>query len=95
MYVYLQARIFTMMNKYRRSGFTAEIERIFLTNSIVGTIGYTILLLYMTVNNIYYPMSDIVGGKIGCFIILQFLDTYVRYFSQLFPIAVAGIRLFL
>ena len=81
-----------MMNKYHRRGFTAEIERIFLTNSIVGSIGYPVLLLYMTVNNFYYPMADIVGGKIGCFVILQFIDTYVRYFSQLFPIAVAAVR---
>ena len=81
-----------MMNKYRRSSFVADIERIFLTNSIIGTIGYPILLIYMTFNNFYYPMADIVGGEVGCFVIMQFIDAYVRYLSQLFPIAVVLIR---
>ena len=82
-----------MMTKSKREGSTTEIDRVFTVNSILDCIGYPILLLNMALNNYYFPMSEHFYGKPGCLFIVQFLDSYVRCYSQFFPLAVALIRL--
>ena len=81
-----------MMNKYNRQGSNSEIGRIFTANSVMDCLGYPVLLINMTLNNFYFPMSQHFYGKIGCLVIVHFLDSYVRYYSQFFPLAVALIR---
>jgi hypothetical protein len=81
-----------MMRKYWRQGTSAEIDRLFLANSIVDCLSYPILLIYMTANNFFFPMSDYVGGIFGCLLIIHFLDAFVRYYSYYFPLAVALLR---
>jgi hypothetical protein len=37
-------------------------------------------------------MSGQFYGNLGCLFVVHFLDTYVRFFSHFFPLAVALIR---
>jgi len=67
------------------------IDKLMISNSIVSTIGHSVVLGYCIASNAVYPMSEYIGS-IGCLVSAHFMDTFIRFYNFCFPVAMAFLR---
>jgi hypothetical protein len=89
--IIFQVRLFRILNRRRKEGSSTSIDRLFLTNTAINCIFYPVLLIYLTVNLFVFPMSDYIG-LIGCLVLPQFVDVFIRIYSFCFPISITVLR---
>ena len=86
--ILLNCRIFTMLSS-RKNG--VIIDKLMVSNTVVSTIGHSLVLAYYIASNIVFPMSNYIG-VIGCQISAHFMDAFIRFYNFCFPVAVASLR---
>jgi hypothetical protein len=86
--VLLNGRIFNLLSKHKNG---VIIDRLFVSNNILSGLGHSIILSYYASTHMMYPMSDYIGIN-GCFVIVQILDVFIRFYNFCFPVAIATLR---
>ena len=61
-----------------REGSGSAINLLFSFNLWINSLLYPVLLVYLTANLFIFPMNDVIG-TLGCLVIVQFLDVFIRY----------------
>ena len=86
--ILLNGRIFTLLAG-RKNGIV--IDKLMASNTVISSIGHSLVLMYYIASNILYPMSDYIS-IIGCLVSAHFLDTFIRFYNFCFPVAIAFLR---
>ena len=84
----ISGRIYVILSKRKAE---AAIDRLFLSNTILGVICHPLILVYYICSHLLFPMSDYIG-TVGCLLNTQLLDVFVRFYHFCFPASVALLR---
>jgi len=71
-------KIFSMLKNKRKNKNTDAIDTLFFVHHLVSCVFHPPLFIYFIVKNFYYPLSDLLG-KVGCGILLVYMDVFVRW----------------
>jgi hypothetical protein len=84
----ISGRIYVILSKRKTE---AAIDKLFLSNTVLGLICHPLILVYYIGSHLLFPMSDYIG-TVGCLLNAQLLDVFVRFYHFCFPASVALLR---
>ena len=86
--ILINGHIYRILSK-RKNG--AVIDKLFRSNNIFSLICHPLILIYYTVSNIIFPMSDYISIA-GCIMSVHLFDVFTRFYNFCFPISIALLR---
>ena len=86
--ILINGRIYKILSNHTDA---AAVDKILKLNTIISLAMHSVILTFYIAASFLYPMSDYIG-HVGCFLCVQVLDVFARFYNFMFPVAIALLR---